>query len=82
MEHQLQLFSENLLHMLRGALLMLFVVMCVGLSSRRKQNPIQNYLFWLLILLSGFLLVSFGFMFDALRINEVFRDFKTLLDMR
>ncbi len=81
MDQSLQQFSGNLLHMMRGALMMLFVLMSVGLYPRRKENPILNFLFWLLVTMSVLLSMSFGFMVDVLKDSEQFRNFKLLIDL-
>lgn len=81
MSQTLLLFSENLLSMMRGALMMLFVVMVINLYPRRKENSILNFLFWLLTIMAVSLLISFGFMIDKLQSNEYFSISKVLIDL-
>lgn len=81
MDQTLQLLSENLLHMMRGALMMLFSMMCVSFFSRRKEGPVLNFLFWLLVIMSVLLFLSLGFMIDGLRNNIHFCIFKKLIDL-
>lgn len=81
MDQSLLLLSEHFLSTMRGALMMLFIGMCLDLYSKRDKNPILSFLFQLLILLSLFLLVSFGFMFEPLKRNELFNTFNTLFDL-
>lgn len=81
MDQSLQQLSENLLHMMRGALLMLFITMCINLYPRRKENSILGSLFWLLAIMPLLILASFGFMIDSLRNSEYFCTFKMLIDL-
>ncbi|WP_029906724.1 helix-turn-helix domain-containing protein [Prevotella sp. 10(H)] len=81
MDQSLQLFSENLLHMMRGALMMMFITMCLSLYPRRKESSILNYLFWLFVIMPAFLFLSFGFMIEELRDDERFNIFNILIDL-
>lgn len=66
---------------MRGALIMLYVIMCISLYPRRNENSILNSLFWLLALMPVLILISFGFMVDKLRFSEYFSTFKILIDL-
>lgn len=81
MDHTWPLFSENLLNMMRGALMMLFIIMCVSFYPKRKEGPIPNFLFCLLLIMSVMLFLSFGFMIDELKNNTQFGVFKKLVDL-
>lgn len=81
MNQTLQLLSENFLHMMRGALMMLFIMMCIGFYPRRKENPIFGFLFWLLVIMAILLFLSLGFMIDELNNNIQFGIFKKLTDL-
>lgn len=81
MDQSLDFLSENILNLMRGAQLMLFVVMCVSLHPKRKKNAILNHLFWMLIIRLVFLLGAFGRMFDSLEQSYLYGDFKVLTDL-
>lgn len=78
MDNSLQLLSENILHMLRGALMVLFIVISINLYPKRNDNPILNFLFWLFVIMAAMLLISFGYMVDGLKNNELFVVFRML----
>ncbi len=73
--------GENIVSMMRGAMMMLFVVLSVLLYPRRRENSILNFLFWLLVVMIVLLTVSLGFMIEGVKDNERFNDFVGLLDM-
>lgn len=75
------LFSENLLCMMRGALIMLFIGLAVRLYPRRKENPILGFLFWLLTIMTVLLFFSLGFMIKELKDNTLYNELVVLLDM-
>ena len=81
MNQTLQLLSENLLHMMRGALMMLFIIMCIGFYSRRRESPILGFLFWLLVIMSAMLFLSLGYMIEDLSNNMQFDILKQLIDL-
>lgn len=64
--------------MLRGALMVLFIVISINLYPKRDDNPILNFLFWLFVIMAAMLLVSFGYMVDGLKNNELFVVFRML----
>jgi|GEM_PF-502317 AraC-type DNA-binding domain-containing proteins len=74
-------FSENLLSLMRGALLMLYIVMCVDLYSKRENNPILSSLFWLVAAMAVLLTISSCFMFESLKNSEYFRTLKVLINV-
>lgn len=82
MNQTLQVFSENVLNIMRGAQLMLFVIMCIRLYPKRKRNVILNHFFWLLIFMLFFLLFSvMGLMIDSMRDSCLFKELKMLADL-
>lgn len=82
MDQSLELFSANLFNMMRGALLMLLILMCINLYPRRKENTILNFLFWFLATLSTLIFfVNFGFMIDAFSGNEQFQGLRILINL-
>lgn len=81
MDQTLQQVSDSLLHVMRGALLMLFIMMSVNLYPRRKENAILRFLFLLLVVMPVLIFASFGFMVDKLRHSECFCSFKILIDL-
>lgn len=66
---------------MRGALIMLLVIMCASLYRRRKENPVLHSLFWLLAIVSVLLVVNDGFLIDKLKDNEQFATFALLLNL-
>ncbi len=73
MNQSLELFAGNLFSMMRGALLILFIIMGVRLYPRQKENSILNSLFWLLTGLSILVLLeNLGFITDTFNNNEHF----------
>lgn len=81
MDHSIQLLSENLFNMLRGAIMMMFIIMCVSLYPKRKENSILNSLFWLFAIMPVLLFITFGFMIEELKNDERFYIFSTLTNM-
>ena len=80
MDHSLQL-SENLLNAMRGALLMLYITMCIDLYSKRRENPILASLFWLVTAMAILLSISLCFMLEELKSSEYFRTLKVLINV-
>lgn len=81
MDQSMQIFSENLLHMMKGALMMLFILMCINLYPKRKENEILGSLFWLLLTMLILLLASFGSMFGELKDSEYYINFNVLTSL-
>lgn len=79
MDNSLLLLSENILHMLRGALMVLFIVFSINLCPKRNDSPILNFLFWLYVIMSVMLLMAFGLMVDQLKDSEFFNTIRTLI---
>lgn len=73
--------SENLLNAARGALLMLYITMCVELYSKREKNPILASLFWLIAAMVVLLTISLCFMLQELKSSEYFRTLKVLINV-
>lgn len=67
--------------MMRGALMMLFVMMLVNLYPRRKENSILSFLFRLLAVMLVFIVASFGFTIETFKHCESFSTFKLLTDL-
>jgi len=81
MDHTLLYLSENFLNAVRGALLMLYIIMCIRLNSERKENPILASLFWLVTAMSVLLVISLCFMVEELKSSEYFRALKILINV-
>ena len=82
MSETLELFSINLFYMMRGALLMFFILMCASLYSKRKDNSILNLLFGILTAVLILVLpFSIGYMIDTLRNNEYFLNLRILVNL-
>ena len=73
--------TENLLSAMRGALLMLYLTMCVNLYPRRKETPILASLFWLIAVMAVLLTISLSFMVEELKSSEYFRTLKVLINV-
>lgn len=60
--------------------MMQLIVMCISLYPRRTQNPILNFLFWLLVIMPPLILINGGFLINELKGNPQFGDFMILID--
>lgn len=79
MSQSLELSAGNLFNMIRGALLMVFIIMSVSLYPRRKENSILNSLFWLLTGLSTLVIFeNLGLITNAFNNNEYLLNLKIL----
>lgn len=67
--------------MLRGAVMMFFITMSINLYPKRKENSTLHFLFWVLVIMSGMLLISFGFMVPELKNSEQFHTFNTMVNL-
>ncbi|GAB6122618.1 hypothetical protein JCM30204_37670 [Dysgonomonas termitidis] len=81
MDYSLQSFTENLLHMMRGAFMMMCIMMCMNLYPKRTKSSILNSLFWLFAIIPVPIALTFGFMIEELQENETFIVFKKLVDL-
>ena len=73
--------TENLLNAMRGALLMLYITMCINLYPKRKETPILASLFWLIAAMGVLLTISLSFMVEELKSSEYFRTLKVLINV-
>ncbi len=81
MSQTLQFLSESILSLMRGSMFMLFVVMCVSLYWKRKENSTLNHLFWMLIIMIISLSFNMGLMINGLRSSYIYEEFKILTDL-
>ena len=81
MDTSLLNLTENLLSAMRGALLMLYITMCINLYPRRKETPIIASLFWLIAAMAVLLTISLSFMIEELKSSEYFRTLKVLINV-
>ena len=73
--------TENLLNAMRGALLMMYIMMCIRLYPRRKETPILASLFWLIAAMGVLLTISLSFMVEELKNSEYFQTLKVLINV-